>query len=53
MLHAFDVFLNKHICSCFEKDLSSIFTWHVVWKDYFVAKDKIESSVPPTFLVGR
>ena len=42
-------YLTLHV---FEKDLSSIFTWHVVWKGYFVAKDKIQASLLPTILLG-
>ena len=42
-------YLTLHV---FEKDLSSIFTWHVVWKGYFVAKYKIQGSLPPTILLG-
>ena len=43
---------NYLILHVFEKHLSSIFTWHVVWKDDFVAKDKIQASLPPTILLG-
>ena len=41
-------YLSLHV---FEKDLSSILTWHVVWKGHFVAIDKIQASLPPTILL--
>ena len=41
-------YLTLHV---FEKHLSSIFTWHVVWKDHFVAKDNIQASLPSTILL--
>ena len=43
---------NYLILHVFEKDLSLVLTWHVVWKDHFVAKDKIQASLPSTILLG-
>ena len=42
-------YLTLHV---FEKDLSSLFAWHVCWKGHFVAKDKIKAFLPPTILLG-